>query len=103
MSSDFVPLRAPSSLEAWTVGPFLIVSYPIPPADAGGRPLSATEQEIVAAVLQGASNRDIAQARGVSVHTVANQLRSACRKLGVAGRSELAAYAAMHAPGRTDG
>jgi DNA-binding NarL/FixJ family response regulator len=40
-------------------------------------------------VLDGLSNRTIAQVRGTSVRTVANQIASVFRKLNVTGRAEL--------------
>lgn len=53
--------------------------------------LSPAEREVADAVLRGDSNRTIAAARATSVRTVANQLASIYRKLGVRGRTELAA------------
>lgn len=53
-------------------------------------PLTAGEQEVVDAVLGGASSRQVAEDRGVSVRTVDNQLQSVYRKLGLAGRKDLA-------------
>lgn len=53
--------------------------------------LSRTEREVVIAALTGASNRQIAERRGVAAQTIANQLRSAFKKLGVNSRGELAA------------
>ena len=55
-------------------------------ADGG---LTEAEREIVVGVLAGWSNRRIADERGVSVRTVANQLTSIYRKLGVGSRHEL--------------
>jgi DNA-binding NarL/FixJ family response regulator len=93
-------LGAPASLEAWTVGDFLVLTFPIPSPDLGA-PLSSAESAVVRAALHGASNQEIATSRGVSIRTVANQLKAACVKLQVSGRAELAAYAATHiaAPG----
>jgi DNA-binding NarL/FixJ family response regulator len=56
-----------------------------------GQILSGAEQAIVEAVLRGRSNREIAEERGTSVRTVANQMASIFRKLCVGSRSELAA------------
>jgi DNA-binding NarL/FixJ family response regulator len=64
----------------------LVVSAPLaPPAT-----LTRAEQEVAAAVLAGASNAAIAKARGTSVRTVANQLSTIFRRLGVTSRGELA-------------
>jgi DNA-binding CsgD family transcriptional regulator len=52
--------------------------------------LTKAEGDIAELVLGGARNREIALARGCSVRTVANQLQSVLRKLGVVSRAELA-------------
>jgi DNA-binding CsgD family transcriptional regulator len=52
-------------------------------------PLAAAERDIVLAVYEGATNEEIAQRRGVSAKTVANQLESIYRKLSVTSRAEL--------------
>jgi DNA-binding CsgD family transcriptional regulator len=51
--------------------------------------LTHAEQGVVRAILAGRSNAEIAAARGTSVNTVANQLRSVYAKLGISGRVEL--------------
>lgn len=53
-------------------------------------PLTAREAEVVEAVVGGATSRQVADAAGVSVRTVDNQLAAVYRKLGVAGRRGLA-------------
>jgi DNA-binding NarL/FixJ family response regulator len=53
--------------------------------------LTAAEREIVVHLISGSTNRDIAQRRGSSERTVANQLQSIFRKLGARSRAELAA------------
>jgi DNA-binding CsgD family transcriptional regulator len=45
----------------------------------------------VLATLNGATQQQIAESRGVSPRTIANQLAVAYRKVGVASRMELAA------------
>jgi len=50
---------------------------------------SNAESEIVRLVLEGLSNQAIAERRGTSTRTVANQLQSLYRKLGVTSRIEL--------------
>jgi two-component system, NarL family, nitrate/nitrite response regulator NarL len=59
----------------------------------GQQTLTPRELEVVAAILDGASNRDIAQQFGVSQQTVKNHLSSIFKKLGVSTRLELALYA----------
>lgn len=58
----------------------------VPGADHG---LTEAEREVVAGVVRGLSDREIAAERGVAPRTVANQLRSVFRKVGVRSRSEL--------------
>ncbi|MCC6621660.1 MAG: hypothetical protein IT385_10425 [Deltaproteobacteria bacterium] len=54
-------------------------------------PLPAAEREVVRLALGGLGNAAIAQVRGVSPRTIANQLASAYRRLAVSSRRELAA------------
>jgi DNA-binding CsgD family transcriptional regulator len=56
--------------------------------------LTGAELQVAAALVEGASNQQIAIARGSSVRTVANQVASIFRKLGVRSRADLAATAA---------
>jgi len=56
--------------------------------------LTTAERAVVALVLSGWSNAQVALRRGCSARTVANQLASAYRKLGVGSRAELAARVA---------
>ncbi|NUP53533.1 MAG: response regulator transcription factor, partial [Catenulispora sp.] len=61
----------------------------------GGRPgygnqLSPRESDVVALVLRGLTNREIAAELSRSTNTVAAQLRSAMRKFGVTSRTALA-------------
>lgn len=53
--------------------------------------LSDTERDIVALLIAGSTNADIAQKRGSSDRTVANQIQSIFRKLTVRSRGELVA------------
>jgi DNA-binding NarL/FixJ family response regulator len=53
--------------------------------------LTEAERAVVSGVLRGLSNAQIAADRGASVRTVANQLASIFRKLGVRSRHELIA------------
>jgi DNA-binding NarL/FixJ family response regulator len=53
--------------------------------------LTRSEEVVAAAVCRGESNEQIARTRGTSARTVANQLASIFRKVGVRSRSELIA------------
>lgn len=59
--------------------------------------LTSAELEVARLAVAGGSNRAIARLRGTSARTVANQIASAFRKLGVGSRSELAAIPEMFA------
>jgi DNA-binding CsgD family transcriptional regulator len=56
-------------------------------------PLTAREREVLALLAEGASNKAIARALGVSVHTVKFHVASLTEKLGAKGRLEAVAIA----------
>ncbi len=53
--------------------------------------LTPAERQAVELATRGFSNQHVAELRGTSLHTTANQLHAAYRKLGVASRRELRA------------
>jgi DNA-binding CsgD family transcriptional regulator len=53
--------------------------------------LTKAEREVARMLVLGDTNAEIARRRGSSVHTVANQVASIFRKLGVSTRAELVA------------
>jgi DNA-binding CsgD family transcriptional regulator len=67
---------------------YVVFAFPVPELQPPPG-LTAAEQEVVRGVLRDQSNIEIAAARGTSVRTVANQLQSIFRKLGISGRAEL--------------
>jgi DNA-binding CsgD family transcriptional regulator len=75
------------SLDTFAFGSFRVVSID----EALLAPLSVAERAVVGLAVLGLSNQDIASRRGSSARTVANQLGSAYRKLGVSSRAELVA------------
>jgi DNA-binding NarL/FixJ family response regulator len=96
---DVVPPPAglKATLERYGPGERLSLRYPwpswrLPPT------LSDAERTVVLDLVDGASRRDIALARGTSERTVANQMASIFRKLRVGSRVELLA-ALRPAPG----
>jgi two-component system nitrate/nitrite response regulator NarL len=58
--------------------------------------LSARESEVLALVVSGCSNREIAGELGITRNTVKNHLRNILVKLGVKNRAQAAAYAVSH-------
>jgi DNA-binding CsgD family transcriptional regulator len=68
---------------------FVVASYPL--RVDGAFPLTAAERDVANLVLEGRSNAQIAQARGTSVRTVANQVAAILRKVGAGSRFELIA------------
>ena len=67
---------------------YVLVSWSMSPP-ANWDALTRAELAVATALIEGASNREIAAARGSSVRTVANQVASIFRKLGVRSRGEL--------------
>lgn len=70
----------------WPAAPSLPVNLP------------TAEREVAELALQGLSNDDIARARGTSTRTVANQLASAYRRLGIGSRLQLFALCISRDP-----
>lgn len=69
---------------------FTVVSVPLPDADDLSV-LTSAERDVCRRLLRGRSNAEIAQARGRSDRTIANQVAAIFHKLGVGSRAELAA------------
>ncbi|WP_394847856.1 helix-turn-helix transcriptional regulator [Pendulispora brunnea] len=94
MAGDIPKLAAPKALEAFmgTVGDVdvLVFRFPIE-NDRLPQGLSASERAVILGALAGKSNAEIARTRKSAARTVANQMASAFRKLGVSSRGELAA------------
>jgi DNA-binding CsgD family transcriptional regulator len=89
-----MPVRSPPGLRTLTLErgdqALLVVSYSLH-EQALPEALSPAERDVVAAILRGRSNLEIARQRRSSVRTVANLVGRAFRKLGVRSRAELAA------------
>jgi DNA-binding NarL/FixJ family response regulator len=67
---------------------YVVFEFPLPEVEPLPE-LSVAEREIVRALVEGRSNKEIANERGTSHRTVTNQLRSIYDKLGVTGRIDL--------------
>jgi DNA-binding NarL/FixJ family response regulator len=72
------------------------------PEEKGGRTVSPAatltprELQVVASIVDGATNKDIGNQFGLSEQTVKNHLAHVFDKLGVSSRLELALYAIRH-------
>ncbi len=64
--------------------------------------LTAVEQRIVAAVMCGATNKEVAGRLGLTEQTVKNRLSCVYRKLGVRNRVELVLQASRAGRGEHD-
>ena len=69
---------------------FLVMSYELPEWELPDS-LTVAERAVIRAVLNGATQAQIAAARAVATATVSNQIASIFRKLKVGSRMELAA------------
>jgi DNA-binding CsgD family transcriptional regulator len=87
-----VRVRAPRSLEVRRLSlegdDLVLFSWSTDPPSRAPR-LSRAEEDVLDRVLRGATNAEIARARGVSARTVANQVAGLLRKLGAASRFDL--------------
>ena len=85
-------LAPPTGLEAHVISSgseeFVVFSWSVPSTLPK---LSAAEREVLKWITRGASNREIARARGVALRTVANQVASILKKLAASSRYELIA------------
>jgi len=68
----------------------LILSFPVRERAEFSALLTSAESEVLMSLRSGLTNAQIANRRGVSVRTVANQLASLFRKLGVSSRLDAA-------------
>lgn len=68
---------------------FAVLSFDAPPRAPAE--LTAAERGVLAGLVEGLTNQQIAERRGTSVRTVANQVASLFKKLEVGSRAELVA------------
>ena len=74
-------------------GELAVLSFTLP--GDGSANLSSAESYVLRHILAGRSNAEIARLRGCSTRTIANQVASLFRKLGVRSRLELVARAPL--------
>jgi DNA-binding CsgD family transcriptional regulator len=79
-------------------GNIVVMSFAV--GERSGKGLTPAESDVVAQILKGRSNAQIAALRDASERTVANQIANAFRKLGVTSRLELVALAPLLGPTR---
>jgi DNA-binding CsgD family transcriptional regulator len=79
-------------------GELAVLSFTLPGDSAIN--LSSAESDVARHILAGRSNSEIAALRRCSARTVANQVASLFRKLGVRSRLELVALAPLLGPRR---
>ena len=84
---DTFPMPAGAQVEYLTPE-LALLSFPVREAKIP-EALTVAEQDVALQVYAGATNKEIAEARGVSPKTIGNQLESIYRKLGVTSRAEL--------------
>ena len=97
---DAVP--APPSLAALRStadGEIAVLSFEVP---RGPQRLTPSQSEVVTLLLGGRSTGRSPTSRGTTPRTIANQVASIFRKLGVHSRLELVAHAAAFLPRRTN-
>lgn len=79
------------SFEHVAIGNLELLVIDIEHSDPAIPALTASELDVARLAVEGCSNEEIAEARGTSAKTIANQLRSIYEKVGVTSRFELAA------------
>jgi DNA-binding NarL/FixJ family response regulator len=77
---------------AWARG----LPHPHPQQATGQGQLSPREREVAALIVDGLSNRQIAESLVISERTVENHVRNVLARLGVATRAQIAAWAVQH-------
>ena len=99
LRASFAAPPPPRGLEARRFGSgdadIALLWFPLLQGLATAERMTEAEHHVVDAVLGGKSNADIARERGTSARTVANQVASVFRKLGVHSRGELTALAPL--------
>ena len=91
-TADPVPVPAALRTAQLVLGgvEYLVLSYGVEPPRLPDT-LTRAEQAVVRAIFDGASNAEIAGARGTSARTVANQIAAIFAKVGASSRAELVA------------
>jgi DNA-binding CsgD family transcriptional regulator len=102
-------INAPRGLVAWRVdvpgGAFALLEWPAPSARTAElwSRLTCAEAEVGHGLIAALSNAEIATRRGCSPRTIANQVASIFRKIGVTSRLEFHALMARSEPPASSG
>jgi DNA-binding CsgD family transcriptional regulator len=80
--------------EALVIEDTVILRYPVSRSR-----LTDAEREVIAYILAGMTNAEIARSRGTSVRTVANQIAGIFKKTGARSRAEVAVAAVLFKDG----
>lgn len=91
------PLNEMEPSVADGAGPYFLIRLNL--SEAALRALTLAEREVALLVVDGSTNAEIGRMRGCSPRTVANQISSVFRKLGVHGRCELIRLLTLSSPG----
>lgn len=83
----------PRELERWLEGEMEKARHLYSEPGSPFHPLSDREMEVLACVVRGMSNKEIAVALGISHQTVKNHVTSILRKFGVEDRTQAVVYA----------
>ncbi|GAA5147376.1 hypothetical protein GCM10023340_19720 [Nocardioides marinquilinus] len=86
------PVREPEPAAAESVAPVTVIERP----ETG---LTPRENEIVALIVSGASNREISESLSLSINSVKTYIRSAYRKMGVERRTQAVLWGLAHGMG----
>jgi DNA-binding NarL/FixJ family response regulator len=94
MDSKVAPLPPPHGLSLESLeadgSNALVLSFPVPEAKRHVSRLTNAERDVAHGVLHGLTYEEVAERRGVSQRTVANQMAAVFAKLKVSSRLDLA-------------
>jgi len=94
MDTELAPLPPPHGLSIERLEPdgsdALVLSFPVPEAKQHAARLTNAERAVAQAILNGLTYVEVAERRGVSQRTIANQMAAVFTKLKVSSRLDLA-------------
>ena len=105
LPADYTPAQLRIAVEAMVAGLACRPVRPMPPTLAAPpeasfeRDLTARERDVLALLIAGAANKQIARELEISVHTVKFHVASVIAKLGASGRMDAVSKALRHGRG----